>query len=208
VWAWLPVATRYADPDARAAALSVDGGDRTAAATPASARHGEPVHAATGSSPYGPSAPGSPVGGALVAAATLEDDAHASEAEIVDLRSLIAPHASSAITIAAPATQVLLPAPVAAEVSAAVAAALDNVARHAGDGAKAWILVEELDDTVTVTVRDNGHGIPDGRLAEAERAGRLGVAQSIRGRVRDLGGTVTVTSTPGSGTEVELHIPR
>ena len=43
-------------------------------------------------------------------------------------------------------------------------------------------------------------------LTEAE--GRLGVAQSIRGRVHDLGGTVAITGTPGEGTEVELRVPR
>ncbi|MEV8512686.1 DUF5931 domain-containing protein [Dactylosporangium sp. NPDC051484] len=128
--------------------------------------------------------------------------------DLVDLRTLLDAHASTAVTIASPATPVLLPAPVAAEIAAAVAAAMDNVARHAGPEAQAWLLLEELDDAVTVTVRDDGPGIPDGRLVEAERAGRLGVAQSIRGRMRDLGGTVTVTSSPTAGTEVELQIPR
>jgi signal transduction histidine kinase len=59
-----------------------------------------------------------------------------------------------------------------------------------------------------VTVRDDGPGIPPGRLTAAEDEGRLGVSQSIRGRLRDLGGEVTVTSEPGQGTEVELRLPR
>ncbi|WP_238019362.1 DUF5931 domain-containing protein [Dactylosporangium sp. AC04546] len=129
-------------------------------------------------------------------------------AERVDLRALLEPHAATGVTMAAPATPVLLPAPVAAEVAAAVAAAIDNAHRHAGPSAQTWLLLEELPDGVTITVRDDGTGIPDGRLAEAEQAGRLGVAQSIRGRIRDLGGRVTLTSRAGSGTEVELHIPR
>ena len=37
--------------------------------------------------------------------------------------------------------------------------------------------------------------------------GRLGVASSIEGRVRDLGGTMTVESAPGAGTEIELRVP-
>ncbi|GAA3456784.1 MacS family sensor histidine kinase [Dactylosporangium matsuzakiense] len=126
----------------------------------------------------------------------------------VDVRPLLDAYASAAVTIAAPATPVLLPGSVAGEVVAAVGAALDNVERHAGPGARAWILLEELDDQVTVSVRDNGAGIPDGRLAEAELDGRLGVAQSIRGRIRDLGGSVSVTSAAGTGTEVELTVPR
>ena len=34
------------------------------------------------------------------------------------------------------------------------------------------------------------------------------VAQSIRGRIRDLGGTVTISSGAGGGTEVEIRVPR
>ena len=59
-----------------------------------------------------------------------------------------------------------------------------------------------------MTVRDDGVGLAPDRLAEAEAAGRLGVAHSIRGRIRDLAGTVTITSRPGNGTEVELRVPR
>jgi signal transduction histidine kinase len=57
-------------------------------------------------------------------------------------------------------------------------------------------------------VRDEGPGIPPGRLEQAERDGRMGVARSIRGRLADLGGTVDVGSTPGQGTEVELRVRR
>jgi len=60
---------------------------------------------------------------------------------------------------------------------------------------------------VLVTVRDEGPGIPEGRLTEAADEGRLGVAQSIYGRMRDLGGSAAITST-SVGTEVELRVPR
>lgn len=110
------------------------------------------------------------------------------------------------LQVAAPASPVLLPAGVAAELAAAVAAAVDNARRHGGGSA--WLLVEDEVDAVTVSVRDDGPGIPAGRLEQAVRDGRLGVAQSIRGRVEDLGGTVCVESTPGQGTEVELRVPR
>jgi signal transduction histidine kinase len=69
------------------------------------------------------------------------------------------------------------------------------------------VLVEAEPDAVTVTVRDDGAGIPAGRLAQAASAGRLGVAQSIEGRMRALGGTASITSAPGEGTEVELRLP-
>jgi signal transduction histidine kinase len=124
----------------------------------------------------------------------------------VDLRTILDGYASPAVTIAAPATPVRLPATVAREIGAAVGAALDNVAQHAGPAARAWVLLEEDAGTVTVSVRDDGPGIPAGRLVEAAEQGRLGVAQSIRGRIADLGGTVDIVSTPGQGTEVELRL--
>ncbi|MCB5167187.1 DUF5931 domain-containing protein [Streptomyces bambusae] len=126
----------------------------------------------------------------------------------VDLRSLLAPHAGSRVSFAEPGAPVLLPAPAARELAAAAAAALDNVRKHAGEEARAWILVEDEPDEVIVTVRDDGPGIPAGRLAQAEGEGRLGVAQSIRGRLRDLGGTADLVSVPGQGTEVELKVPK
>ena len=83
-----------------------------------------------------------------------------------------------------------------------------DVAKHAGDGASAWVLVEDDGTYVTVSVRDDGTGFAPGTLAAAEQAGRLGVAQSLVGRMRSLGGDATVSSVSGSGTEVELRIPR
>jgi signal transduction histidine kinase len=99
-----------------------------------------------------------------------------------------------------------LPAEVAVELVATVAACLDNVERHAGPGARAWVLLEGFADRVEISVRDDGAGIPAGRLEEAERDGRLGISQSIRGRVADLGGTATLT-TGADGTEWELVVP-
>ncbi|MFB6888443.1 MacS family sensor histidine kinase [Kitasatospora sp. NPDC056327] len=125
-----------------------------------------------------------------------------------DLRTLLAPYADERVTVSAPGTPVPLPAPAAGELAAAVGAAVDNVRRHAGPGARAWILVEDEPEAVTVTVRDDGPGFAPDRLGEAERAGRLGVSQSIRGRLRDLGGTAELYSAPGEGVEVELRVPR
>ena len=61
---------------------------------------------------------------------------------------------------------------------------------------------------MTVTVRDDGPGIPAGRLEQAAAQGRLGVAQSIRGRVTDLGGQVTIITGPGEGTGHALAVGR
>jgi signal transduction histidine kinase len=125
-----------------------------------------------------------------------------------DLRPLLTGQASASVTVSTPATPVPLPGHAAQEVAAAVAAALDNVRRHCGDGARAWVLLEDGPGEVTVSVRDDGPGMPPGRLDAAAASGRLGVAQSIRGRVRDLGGTVSIVSAPGEGTEIEMTVPR
>lgn len=70
------------------------------------------------------------------------------------------------------------------------------------------MLIEDEGATVTVSIRDEGPGIPEGRLTEAAAQGRLGVSQSIRGRVADVGGTVRIVSAPDAGTEIELTVPR
>jgi signal transduction histidine kinase len=125
-----------------------------------------------------------------------------------DLRGPLQALAAPAIEVATPAQAVELPSAVTAEVVAAVRAALDNVRKHAGVNARAWILLEDEQDGVRVTVRDDGTGFPPERPAEAAGAGRLGIAQSMRGRIADCGGTTTIDSRAGEGTEVEFWVPR
>jgi len=125
-----------------------------------------------------------------------------------DLRTVLQRHAEGSVQVAAPADPVLLRHQVAEELSAVVREVLDNVRRHAGDGACAWVLIEDRDDHVVVTVRDDGVGVAPGRLAEAAAAGRMGVSHSIHGRINDLGGRAVYDSRPGGGTTVELVLPR
>jgi signal transduction histidine kinase len=114
---------------------------------------------------------------------------------------------SARVIVSVPEAAVLLPSPEAGEVFDVVRAALRNVEQHAGPDSRAWVFLEDLGGEVAVTVRDDGVGIGAGRLDEAVAQGRLGVAESIRGRVADLGGRVQITSSPGEGTEVEIVIP-
>jgi signal transduction histidine kinase len=127
---------------------------------------------------------------------------------LADVRGAAELLADATVTVACPATPVLLPAAAAQALSSAAAAAVDNVRRHAGPDARCWVLLEDDGEAVTLTVRDDGQGIAAGRLAEAADDGRLGVSHSIIGRMRKVGGTATLTSTPGQGTEVELVVPR
>jgi signal transduction histidine kinase len=123
-----------------------------------------------------------------------------------DLADALGRLASRTVTVSGPAHPVLLDQRVVDELTSVVRACLDNVTRHVGADAPAWVLVEELGERVVVTVRDEGPGIASGRVEEAREEGRLGVAESIRGRMRDLGGDAVLTTAPGQGTEWELTV--
>lgn len=86
------------------------------------------------------------------------------------------------VSVSLPADPVLLDANVASELFAAAVNALDNVAKHAGPDAHAFVLLEDLGDSVSLSIRDDRGGIAPGRLEEAVAEGRVGVAKSIVGR--------------------------
>src|SRR5262249_27620730 len=121
-----------------------------------------------------------------------------------DLRAALDAYASPTVTIAAPATAVGLPVRVRDALAAAVGSALDDVVAHAGPGARAWVLIQTDGDAGVVTGRDDGAA--RGRLDGAV-AGRRGVAEAIHERLSRLGGTASISSQPGHGTEVELRVP-
>jgi signal transduction histidine kinase len=116
--------------------------------------------------------------------------------------------ASDRVSVSLPPDPVMLSADVAAEVVAAVGNALDNVVAHAGADARAYVLVEDLEDSIVVSVRDDGPGIAAGRIEEAAGEGRVGISKSIVGRMNWLGGSARLNTGPGRGTEWELTIPR
>lgn len=125
-----------------------------------------------------------------------------------DLVALLRARACDRVSMSLPATAVPLDTAVATEVDAAVANALDNVVAHAGAGANAFVLLEDLGDSVVVSIRDDGIGIADGRLDQAVAEGRAGVAKSIVGRMDWLGGSARLNTGPDAGTEWELTVPR
>lgn len=140
----------------------------------------------------------------LVAAAPPES----TEGDEVDLGTRLRLLNSARVQVSVPATPVQVTAATASGLVAVVQEALTNTDKHAGPEAHSWVLLEDLPDEVVVSVRDDGPGIPQGRLAAAEEQGHMGVAKSIRGRVANLGGTITLDTAAGAGTEWEIRVPR
>ncbi len=135
-------------------------------------------------------------------------DLHGIQGADVDLRVLLTAHERPRVAVAVPAGPVLVDPLVGRELDAAVAAALDNVDRHAGPSARAWVLLEGDSSGVDVTVRDDGVGADLSDVVAATDRGRMGVAHSIRGRVEDLGGAATWSTRPGGGCVVRMSVPR
>jgi signal transduction histidine kinase len=139
--------------------------------------------------------------------ASADEDADAGRT-VIDMRTLLRRRDADGVSISLPATAVALERTVAAELDAAVGNALDNVRLHAGPGARAFVLLEDLGDAVTISVRDDGSGIDPGRLQEAVSQGHVGISKSIVGRLTSLGGSAQLRTDAGEGTEWELSVPR
>lgn len=89
--------------------------------------------------------------------------------------------------------------------------ALLAAAREATVNAAKWsgastvsLFAEVEPDIVSVFVRDRGRGFDPASVP----ADRKGLAESIKARIARRGGTATIRSTPGEGTEVALTMPR
>jgi len=83
--------------------------------------------------------------------------------------------------------------------------ALRNVERHAAASNVGVTLAYEPEE-VSLTIEDDGRGLPVDPLPTSAMAGKLGVL-GMRERARLLGGNVRVTSTPGTGTRVQALLP-
>ena len=98
-----------------------------------------------------------------------------------------------------------LPADHVDELTAAVRQALENAAIHA-HASKITVFAERNEAEIVVCVRDDGVGFDYDEEA-LRREGKLGVVKSMKGRIEDLGGSMSVHSAPGQGTEIEFHVP-
>ncbi|MGG5261066.1 MacS family sensor histidine kinase [Phycicoccus avicenniae] len=135
-------------------------------------------------------------------------DLHGVEGAEVDLRLAVTAHERPGVSVAVPGDPLLVDPQVSRELDAALTAVLDNVDRHAGEGARAWVLLEGDPSGVELTVRDDGVGADPLAVQAAASRGRMGVSSSIRGRVEDLGGSATWTTRPGAGCTVRIIVPR
>jgi signal transduction histidine kinase len=80
--------------------------------------------------------------------------------------------------------------------------AMQNAAKHAGDGARVTVTLGRSDGNLVFTVADDGAGFdPEGP------AGRGHGFVNMSDRVGAIGGSLTVDSTPGEGTRIKGSIP-
>ncbi|MCK0439985.1 PspC domain-containing protein [Gordonia alkaliphila] len=86
---------------------------------------------------------------------------------------------------------------------AATREAMVNAAKHSG-AEKIDVYAEVLDEHVEVFIRDRGVGFD----LDAVDDDRQGISGSITGRMERAGGSATVRSAPGQGTNVTLRLPR
>ena len=128
---------------------------------------------------------GSAAGGALAAAI---EHARASGLEVTLAGSLDA--------------EVLLSDETATALGLAVRQCLGNVAAHAATNA-AEVAVIAADTSLTVMVIDSGVGFVESAVGRD----RLGLRNSVRRRIEDVGGTVQLWTTPGIGTSVSITVP-
>ncbi|WP_327369376.1 PspC domain-containing protein [Streptomyces sp. NBC_01217] len=82
--------------------------------------------------------------------------------------------------------------------------AMVNAAKYGGEGGAVQVYAEVEGRTVFVSVRDRGPGFD----LDSVPGDRMGVRESIIGRMLRNGGTARLRSVPGGGTEVELEMER
>ncbi|MBK3577955.1 sensor histidine kinase [Streptomyces sp. MBT65] len=79
--------------------------------------------------------------------------------------------------------------------------ALANARKHAGSSATVSLALTYADETLTMSVRDDGCGFDPGAVY-----GGYGLA-GLRTRAAEVGGTAVVRSAPGKGTTVTVRLP-
>jgi signal transduction histidine kinase len=78
--------------------------------------------------------------------------------------------------------------------------AIQNAAKHAGNGARCTLRLTHHHQSLVVHITDDGRGFDPHRTPER------GGLRNIRDRIEDLGGTVKLISRPGRGTNLTLSL--
>jgi signal transduction histidine kinase len=82
---------------------------------------------------------------------------------------------------------------------------LNNVSRHAR-ASRVHVKIQRFDDTIYMTIKDNGQGFRADYTLHSKKNKRLGLL-GMRERLDMVGGRFAVTSAPGKGTCVLAEIP-
>lgn len=90
-----------------------------------------------------------------------------------------------------------------AEMVSIVEEALENVVRHA-DASQVRILLDRVDAHLCLEVADDGKGFDPGVRQRRERQGHFGL-RGLQERAEHTGGSCTITSAPGAGTQVRCR---
>ena len=114
-----------------------------------------------------------------------------------------AKHTGARVDVDAPETGLHIDRDIALALFRIFQETLTNVARHAR-ATKVAVKLSSNDDALILRIRDNGVGLSEDDLRKPTSLGIRG----MRERARQLGGDISVSAEPGSGTTVIISIPR
>jgi len=80
--------------------------------------------------------------------------------------------------------------------------ALRNVVAHSG-AKNCWVSLKKENDKLTGSIKDDGKGFD---IQAASARGRLGI-RGMKDRCQLIGGHLSITSNPNSGTEISFEVP-
>lgn len=108
-----------------------------------------------------------------------------------------------------PEDELVCPRPYGVALLRTLEEALRNIAAHA-KATEVDIIVDDNDEAVMLTIKDNGIGVPDGLRGAVSRNGALQThgLRTVRERVVYLGGTLEMTANPAGGTILTATLPR
>jgi two-component system CheB/CheR fusion protein len=98
-----------------------------------------------------------------------------------------------------------LPRPVEVALFRVAQEALTNVQKHA-EASNVSVVIERRGSAVVLFVEDNGRGFGEEELSAAEERPHLGVF-GMRERVAQVGGSLEIESSPGSGVTLFVRVP-